>query len=331
MSWPFPKVTTKTRRNDDESIRSGRWILRIKKNKPLSRSNSQSSFQSCTEEVDEPEDADGEEEEYTWRTPTVVVHNIIFGRLWCEFQGTIDLKHSQSHRHALLTIKSHSWFASQSIKTADMFKYTGFIYDGKRIVGCSSSPAIVLRSGKEKLGAFHGNYGHCYYAVDHLSDLQSKSSARCSAGGHNCVHLNSTATVSTPCDLVLTPSSRLVWHRSLTSMSEQELTHRHQYFYFTPFTMSLNELTPTSTLTLPSTDCRYRQDVRYLEKGEIDNASAEKHRLEEKQRAEARERSEDHQPLWFDRDRHGEFVYNGKYEQRKFDRCPNLFSTSASR
>lgn len=179
--------------------------------------------------------------------------------------------------------------------------------------------------GKEKLGAFHGNYGHCYYAVDHLSDLQSKSSTRCSVGGHNCIHLNSNTTMSTPCDLFLTPSSRLIWHRSLTSMSENELIHRHQYFYFTHFTMSLNEL---SSSTLPLTDCRYRQDIRYLEKGDIDNASTEKHHLEEKQRAEARERSDEHRPLWFDKDRHGEFVYNGKYDQRKFDRCPNLFSIS---
>lgn len=113
------------------SIVLGRWILRIKKTKILSRSNSNSSFQSCTEDADDDQNEDDEDvEEYTWRTPTVVVHNVIFGRLWCEFQGTIDLRQSQSNRHALLTIKSHSWFASQSIKTADMFKFTGFIYEG---------------------------------------------------------------------------------------------------------------------------------------------------------------------------------------------------------
>lgn len=184
------------------------------------------------------------------------------------------------------------------------------------------------------MSAFHGNYAHCYYAVDHLADLQGKSSTRCSAGGHNCIHLNSNATTATPCDLYLTPSSRLIWHRSLASMNEHELVHRHQFYYFTPFTMALNEFpssSSTSSLTLPATDCRYRQDIRCLEKGEIDNASTEKHRLEEKQRAEARERTEDYQPVWFTRDRHGEYVYNGKYEQRKFDRCPNLFSLPSSR
>jgi hypothetical protein len=71
------------------------------------------------------------DDEYIWKTPSILVHNIIFGRLWCEFQGQIDLKHTQSNHRSVLTIKSHSWFASQSSKTADMFKYTGFIYNGK--------------------------------------------------------------------------------------------------------------------------------------------------------------------------------------------------------
>jgi hypothetical protein len=71
------------------------------------------------------------DDEYIWKTPSILVHNIIFGRLWCEFQGQIDLKHTQSDYRSVLTIKSHSWFASQSSKTADMFKYAGFIYNGK--------------------------------------------------------------------------------------------------------------------------------------------------------------------------------------------------------
>jgi hypothetical protein len=88
--------------------------------------------------------------------------------------------------------------------------------------------------------------------------------------------------------------------------------------------MCLNE--QVTTTLLPSTDSRYRQDMQYLEKGDMDAASDEKHRLEEKQRAEAKERVNDFLPLWFTKDQSGFFVYNAKYEQRKFDRCPKLFS-----
>lgn len=58
------------------------------------------------------------------------------------------------------------------------------------------------------------------------------------------------------------------------------------YFSFTNFAMSLNELEahmkPPQTLC-PS-DSRLRPDIRKLEEGDIDGAIAEKTRLEEKQR-----------------------------------------------
>lgn len=194
-----------------------------------------------------------------------------------------------------------------------MFKYTGFIYNGS-----------------DKLSAFHGNYGHCYYAIDNLNDIQIKTSSHCSASGHNCIHLNSNSLTSTSCDLILTPSSRLIWNRSLSLMNENEIALRHQYYFFTPFAMCLNEqLSSTCELTLPITDCRYREDIRYLEKGEIDNASAEKHRLEEQQRSDAKKRDEDFEPLWFQKDQNGEYIYTHKYGQRNFDHCPNLFCQSS--
>jgi len=205
------------------ALSEGRWVLRILKKSPLSRSNSQSSFHSCTEE-NEDTNNNNNDEEYTWKTPSVFIHNILFGRLWCEFQGQIDLEHLQSNQRAVLIIKSHSWFASQATKTADMFKFNGFIYDGN-----------------DKLTAFHGNYGHCYYAIDDLKDVELKSSSCCSVGGNNCVHLSSNSVLSPACDLILTPSSRLIWHRSFPLISDEELKLRSQYYFFTPFSMCLNE------------------------------------------------------------------------------------------
>ena len=294
----------------------GRWILRIKRRLAVSRSTSQSSFQSCHDDDDDGQkeavNGDEIEEEYTWETPTVLVHNILFGRLWCEFQGQVNIKQAQSNRRSVLTIKSPSWFASQAVKTAELFKFTGYIFEGT-----------------DKLGAYHGNYGHCYYAIDTINDLQSKTSSQCSAGGHTCIHLNSNTLVSTPCDLILTPSSRLIWHRILSGMHDNELAMRSQYYFFTPFSLALNEQN-SGSMALPPTDCRYREDIRCLEKGQTDGASAEKHRLEEQQRAEARKRDDEHQPLWFEKDSNDEYVYTHKYEQRKFDQCPNLFTQASS-
>jgi hypothetical protein len=112
-------------------------------------------------------------------------------------------------------------------------------------------------------------------------------------------------------------------------MTDEELAARSQYYYFTPFTMSLNEsILPLSSL--PPTDCRYRQDVRFLEQSDLDAASSEKHRLEEQQRAEARSREGEYQPLWFKQNDNKEYIYTREYEQRNFEHCPNLFSQESS-
>lgn len=303
-----------------------RVVLRIFKKSSLSRSESESSFHSCTDDVENVED--DLEDEYTWKSPAVFINNILFGRLWSEFQGDVNLQHTQSNQKAVLTIKAHSWFATQATKTAEMFKYSGFIYDGISKYFFDYSFILFIFLGTTKLAAFHGNYGHCYYAIDNLSDADLKSSSICSAGGNNCIHINTNSFVPPVCDIVLTPSSRLIWHRCFPTTTDDELTLRPQYYFFTPFAMSLNEpIIPSETsLLLPPTDCRFRQDIRYLENGELDNAANEKHRLEEQQRAEAKKREGEFQPLWFKKNDKNEYIYTGDYEQRKFDHCPNLFS-----
>ena len=88
--------------------------------------------------------------------------------------------------------------------------------------------------------------------------------------------------------------------------------------------MCLNQ--PVDSPSLPPTDVRYRQDLRHVEEGNLEAASAEKHRLEEQQRAEAKLRLGEFQPLWFTKQANGEYIYTGAYEQRNFAHCPNLFT-----
>lgn len=59
--------------------------------------------------------------------------------------------------------------------------------------------------------------------------------------------------------------------------------HSANYFSFTNFAMSLNEIEPHMK-NLCHTDSRLRPDIRKLENGNIDGAILEKNRLEEKQR-----------------------------------------------
>ncbi|EAU92917.2 oxysterol binding protein [Coprinopsis cinerea okayama7 len=70
------------------------------------------------------------------------------------------------------------------------------------------------------------------------------------------------------------------------------------YYGFTAFGITLNEVTKDIAGKLPPTDSRLRPDVRALENGDLDVAEEEKLRVEELQR-ERRKRGEDVQPRWF--------------------------------
>ncbi|KAI5991609.1 Oxysterol-binding protein-domain-containing protein [Pisolithus albus] len=70
------------------------------------------------------------------------------------------------------------------------------------------------------------------------------------------------------------------------------------YYGFTAYAITLNEITNDLEGKLPPTDSRLRPDVRALEEGNIELAEEEKTRLEELQR-ERRRRGVDREPRWF--------------------------------
>ncbi|KAJ7492874.1 oxysterol binding protein [Mycena latifolia] len=85
----------------------------------------------------------------------------------------------------------------------------------------------------------------------------------------------------------------------------------HEYYGFTSFGITLNEITSDLEGKLPATDSRCRPDVRALEEGHLDVAEREKTRVEEAQR-ERRRNGEDTQPRWF-RQVGDEWEYTGGY------------------
>lgn len=83
------------------------------------------------------------------------------------------------------------------------------------------------------------------------------------------------------------------------------------YYGFTAFGITLNEITPDIAGHLPPTDSRLRPDVRALEEGNLDVAESEKHRIEEAQRERRRQGAEP-QPRWFTQVGE-EWIYTGGY------------------
>jgi hypothetical protein len=71
-----------------------------------------------------------------------------------------------------------------------------------------------------------------------------------------------------------------------------------RFYGFTYFAASLNEVLPNESFSLPNTDSRRRPDQRLMEEGRLEDAEAEKHRIEELQR-DRRRRGADRKPRWF--------------------------------
>ncbi|KAH0838476.1 Oxysterol-binding protein-domain-containing protein [Lanmaoa asiatica] len=98
---------------------------------------------------------------------------------------------------------------------------------------------------------------------------------------------------------------RVLWR--ITPFPKQNM----EYYGFTAFGITLNEITSDLEGKLPPTDSRSRPDVRALEEGNIDEAEEQKTRLEESQR-DRRRRGADRTPRWF-KQVGGDWRYRGGY------------------
>ena len=116
----------------------------------------------------------------------------------------------------------------------------------------------------------------------------------------------------------------------LTS-SNFRLPNSEHYFNMPQFSISLNEL--REEMNPAPTDTRFRPDLVCLENGDLERASLEKHRLEEKQRAARRTREANGDtwtPLWFDLktdhiSNRDEWRFNFKYLEQNFENCPDIY------
>lgn len=127
--------------------------------------------------------------------------------------------------------------------------------------------------------------------------------------------------------VAVVPGSTLLWRIS------SRPPHSTQMYNFTNFAMTLNELDLGMEAVLAPTDCRLRPDIRAMENGDMDTASREKERLEEKQRSARKERAKDEQEWstrWFQSGTNPftgsqDWIYIGGYFDRKYSDCPDIY------
>nr|XP_018900171.1 PREDICTED: oxysterol-binding protein-related protein 2 [Bemisia tabaci] len=285
-------------------------------------------------------------EAYTWSNVNCCVHNLIVGKLWIEQYGTMEIRNHKTGHTSTLTFKPSTGGASKDIHRVEGFiqdkdnvkqtfiygKWTEFIRctdyssfedyakenpnkfrssDSKYNSVGSESPAQTPKKVLAKLNSL--KMGQSLFKSMSISTNEPDDEDS-SDGPEDVPKSDSTFSIDIP--------------NSVTLWEANPRPERTSEFYqFTAFTMSLNEIEPSMEGKLCPTDSRLRPDIRKLEKGDLDGAAAEKHRLEEKQREAKKTRKskkgQEWTPKWFEKQMNKytnqeDWMFNGKYWERDF-------------
>ncbi|KAL1924036.1 uncharacterized protein VTP21DRAFT_7071 [Calcarisporiella thermophila] len=258
-------------------------------------------------------------EHYTWRKPTTCVHNLIVGKPWIDHYGEMSIVNHRTGEKATLNFKARGW------RGRDAFEVRGTVQDkdGKgvwELAGRWNDKLVARRirehaneSDDEDQVQVPGSFGGGISLFGDAEDLLEKAEEE-----------DATFVEEPYPETNEDAPLLLLWRKNPDSRIA---------FNLTPFAATLNELPATLRTFICPTDSRFRPDQRALEMGDFELASAEKHRLEEKQRAKRREREHQppllppHVPRWFQRKFDyvtGEmgWFYTHEYWQER-ERCAN--------
>ncbi|CAB1317432.1 unnamed protein product [Coregonus sp. 'balchen'] len=250
-------------------------------------------------------------EAYTWTNPTCCVHNIIVGQLWIEQYGNVEVINHKTGERCSLTFKPCGMFGKE------LHQVEGYILD----------------KSKRKLCAIYGKWTECLYTVDAKTfDAHKKSDKKNSEEKKS---NKQTSVDEEPEEMPLPdgdtvqviPGSELIWRIAPRPDNSAE------FYAFSTFAMQLNELEEGMKGVMPPTDCRFRPDIRAMEKGDIDLSSAEKKRVEEKQRLARKNRSkstEEWKTRWFHQGpnphiKAQDWLYSNGYWDRNYSLLPDIY------
>uniref|UniRef100_A0A8C2AXS5 Oxysterol-binding protein n=1 Tax=Cyprinus carpio TaxID=7962 RepID=A0A8C2AXS5_CYPCA len=256
-------------------------------------------------------------EAYTWTNPMCCVHNVILGKLWIEQYGTVEIVNHSTGDKCVLNFKPCGMFGKE------LHRVEGHIQD----------------KSKKKHQVIYGKWTECVYSIEpKVYEVNKKAEKK--SGGDSKKHKQTPRSdfLSTGGDdadempdvqetVTMIPGSTLLWRVA------PRPPHSTQMYNFTNFAMTLNELEPGMIGVIAPTDCRLRPDIRAMENGDIDTASQEKERLEEKQRAARRERAKDEEEWsarWFQQGNNrytgaADWIYKGGYFDRRYSDLPDIY------
>ncbi|PZC81391.1 hypothetical protein B5X24_HaOG212843 [Helicoverpa armigera] len=273
-------------------------------------------------------------EAYTWSNVNCCVHNVIVGKLWIEQFGAMEVT-----CHGGAGLKANLVFKPAGFNNRDLHRVDGFITDAnkKRLkflygkwteyIKCCSASAYEAWARERGEEASAQTPSHTPKKM--LAKLNSfKVGALRSMSIQDSDDAENSEDVPKSDDTnnIEIAGSVTLWEaRPRPSTSAQ-------YYQFTEFAMSLNELERDMKGQLCPTDSRLRPDIRLLEQGDIDGAATEKTRLEEKQRTARKllkKSPEAWQPRWFSQGtnpytKQEDWLYNGGYWDRNYQHLKDV-------
>ncbi|KAK7889578.1 hypothetical protein WMY93_025138 [Mugilogobius chulae] len=254
-------------------------------------------------------------ESYTWTNPTCCVHNIIVGQLWIEQYGNVEITNHRTGERCILNFKPCGLFGKE------LHKVEGYILD----------------KSKKKLCSLYGKWTECMYVIEPAAfeahkknDKKTPEEKKAKSGGEEQEEVPSPAADT----VQMIPGSQLLWRIAPRPANSAQM------YSFTSFAMQLNELHKDMEGVIPQTDCRLRPDIRAMENGDIDLASEEKKRLEEKQRAGRKNRAKSDEewktrspalgPRWFQQGQNPhtksqDWIFTGGYWDRNYAQLPDIY------
>ncbi|XP_071803904.1 oxysterol-binding protein-related protein 1-like isoform X3 [Asterias amurensis] len=249
-------------------------------------------------------------ETYTWHNPSSCLHNLIVGKLWIEMYGLLELTNHKTGHKCFLQFKPAGWFGR------DLHKVEGYITDPK----------------DKKIVMLFGKWTEYLYAMSPDGYDGAKKEEKKHRHSHN--HSPGSPSEHQSPSESTNPEGEEFNNAQLLWRNTKRPENSSQYYNFTSFAIRLNEMTEHMKSYLPPTDARYRPDIRCMENGDIDCASDEKHRLEEKQRMSRKHRGKSKEsswnPMWFKLDVNpntGEqdWIFTSKYWDRNYSNSPDIF------
>ncbi|KAI4838437.1 oxysterol-binding protein [Plasmodium brasilianum] len=262
-------------------------------------------------------------EHYTYQRANMIIHNIIFGKLWVELHGNILIRNHNNGDFSIVCYIRKGWFDKEIHKVrgivCDRFKNAIFYIYGKW------SQEIYIAYVKNMKRQEYSTY---FFNEDGTENLKHFNRNTLNEFINNFdwqFYENNMENLNGVC----------VWK------AQKRPKHSDQYYGFNNMTVELNEITPEydrlNGAAIACTDSRFRPDQRNYENGNIEVAMNEKQRLENKQRKNSKMYGEknSYQPKWFyknkdpiykDKDM---YLFNNKYwvvkKNRQFTNSPDIF------